>query len=117
MNDIGENINKSQTIGHNSDIKTNFHKVLVDCIKNLDLNLEKIVMKQKSSHLQDFYGNIGDFPVWFNEYERTTSEKSISNSENLSRLQKYLKERAKEAVKDLFYSPKNVPTIIETLGM
>lgn len=58
------------------------------------------MVKQKYTDLYDFYGNIGSFPIWFNEYERSTTEKFICNEENLQ-----------------LQSPENIPTKINTLEM
>lgn len=90
---------------------------MVDCVKNLNANLEKIIVNQKPSYLHDFYGNITDFPIWINEYERSANENKISISKNLSRLQICLRGKARDVIRDLFCSSENVPTIIETLKM
>lgn len=50
--------------------KQNFFQNVVNCLINVNINLEKLLVKQKSTNLHYFYGNIGSFLIWFKEYER-----------------------------------------------
>lgn len=56
----------------------NLSKRLVNFMENLKINkiiLEKLVRKQKSTDLCDFYGNISNYPIWINEYERKIEQR------------------------------------------
>ncbi|KAG5865574.1 hypothetical protein JTB14_000906 [Gonioctena quinquepunctata] len=94
-----------------------FSTILTNCMEKLSFNIEKLVAKQRISPLSEFYGDISDFPFWMNEFNCSTAENNISKAENLIRLQKSLKGRAREAVRDLYCSSENVDEIIETLKL
>lgn len=110
-----KNTEKEKEIVPNNENSEDISKTLVNCMKDLNINLEKIVMKQSVKPLQEFSGDISEFPYWLNDFERITAVNNISDADNLYRLQKCLKGKARERVKDLFCSPDNIGAIISTL--
>lgn len=67
------------------------------------------------TNLPYFDGNPEDWPLFFNQFERSTNLFNICDDENIIRLQKCLKGRARDAVQPLLIAPENVSKIIETL--
>lgn len=65
--------------------------------------------------LNDFDGNPLQWSGFISQFELTTKTCELTNAENLSRLTDCLKGNARLAVKGLFYSPDNVPSIIAML--
>ena len=65
--------------------------------------------------LPEFRGKYSEWPNFLSEFERSTKECSISKSENLRRLNKALKDKAKETVSMLLNSPENIDRIIDVL--
>uniref|UniRef100_A0A336MKS5 CSON003154 protein n=1 Tax=Culicoides sonorensis TaxID=179676 RepID=A0A336MKS5_CULSO len=68
-------------------------------------------------HLSKFAGERGEWASFINAYETSTELCSLSDAENLGRLQKCLAEPARRYVSHLLNDPKNVGKIIETLKM
>jgi len=78
----------------------------------------KFLARQSASKdLPHFYGDSDDWPNFIAEFERSTALCEFSNVENISRLQRCLKGKAKESVKSLLNVPDNVPEIISILTM
>lgn len=86
----------------------NHEKLLSDAFKALTYN-------KRIKDLPEFSGAIREWPVFFNEFERSTIENEISDSENLRRLHKALTKDARKAVLSLMTQPENVGTIIKVL--
>lgn len=65
--------------------------------------------------LPNFYGHPQDWPQFIKRYYNTTSLCGFSDSENLERLNKCLKDKAHDIVKSLLIMPECVTEIIDTL--
>jgi hypothetical protein len=77
---------------------------------------EKFLARQSTAkELPQFNGDPEDWPNFIAEFERSTKICEFSNVENISRLSKCLKGKAKETVKSLLTVPENVDRIIDTL--
>lgn len=64
-----------------------------------------------------FTGDPEDWPVFYSQYNNTTSACGYSYAENLIRLQRYIKGKALEYVRSRLLLPELVPKVIETLEM
>lgn len=67
--------------------------------------------------LSNFSGHPEEWPLFLSTYEWSTSVCGFSDSENLIRLQRALKEDALDAVRHLLIHPSCVPAAISTLQM
>ena len=65
--------------------------------------------------LSAFDGTPAEWPAFISEYKECTELCKFSDRENLQRLRKALKDKAKEVVQSLLNAPENVTKIIETL--
>lgn len=96
------------------------HKILLDiassCVKNTE-NITKLCTRQKMRELPTFTGDLVDWPIFIGEYKRSTETFNLTQYENLIRLDRSLKGRARETVKVLLTSPDNVPKIINMLEL
>lgn len=80
------------------------------------LNSSQIASRQSMpKDLPLFYGHPHDWPQFIKRYYNTTSLCGFSDSENLERLNKCLKGKAKDIVESLLVMPECVDEIIETL--
>ncbi|XP_062704002.1 uncharacterized protein LOC134286407 [Aedes albopictus] len=68
-----------------------------------------------SKELPVFTGDPVDWPLFCSSYQHSTQACGYSHSENLLRLQKSLKGRAREAVSSFLLHPSTVPQVISTL--
>lgn len=75
----------------------------------------KALKERKIRDLPSFNGDLMDWPNFISEFRRATTEYDISDSENLRRLDKALNGPARDAVKGLLNSPRNVGLIIRML--
>ena len=81
-----------------------------------DGDIKKFIARQSvGKELPTFTGNPEDWPIWIHRFRTTTAECDFSDSENLSRLQKCLKGKAKDAVSALLTVPGNVPEVLRCL--
>ena len=69
----------------------------------------------ESRELPTFSGLPEEWPVFFEHYEASTRECQFSDAENMARLRKALKGRAREAVSALLALPGNVTNVMRTL--
>jgi len=67
--------------------------------------------------LTSFYGDPDDWPTFITEFEGSSTECQFTNVENMARLRKCLRGKAKEAVKSMLILPENVDLVIRTLQM
>ncbi|KAH8360924.1 hypothetical protein KR084_005014 [Drosophila pseudotakahashii] len=67
--------------------------------------------------LPSFSGDPEEWPMFISTFEHSTSAAGFSNVENMLRLQKCLKGRAREMVKDKLLLPSLVPEVMSTLKM
>ncbi|XP_043861898.1 uncharacterized protein LOC122756444 [Drosophila santomea] len=65
--------------------------------------------------LPTFNGNPADWPIFISMYENSCSVAGFSDAENMLRLQKCLKGKAYELVRDKLLLPALVPEVIKTL--
>ena len=80
--------------------------------------LDKFIARQPTERsLPSFNGAPDEWPVFFNLYKSTTEACGFTAAENLGRLQRCLKGKARDLVHSLLSLPTNVPTIIRTLEM
>ena len=79
--------------------------------------LEKFVAGQTDSSLPTFSGAATEWPVFYQIFTTSTDACALSDGENLARLNKRLKGKARELVQSLLVIPQNVPSIIRTLPM
>ncbi|CAG7732184.1 unnamed protein product [Allacma fusca] len=78
--------------------------------------MDKYLARQTiPKHLPDFSGQCEEWPMFVTQFNRTTQLLGLSNDENLMRLQKSLKGKAKEMVLPILGIPENVPRIMENL--
>lgn len=112
------------TTNHQVNVSSNLHRS-EEREDKLALILTKLIEQNQSNgsschrrnlELPVFSGNCEDWPMFFCEFNRSTTEQAYSDSENLRRLDKSVKGSARETVKALFVSPENVGEIIETLA-
>ena len=82
-----------------------------------DDNLRRYVARQAidAKELPTFSGLPEEWPVFLEHFESTTKECQFSNAENMARLRKALKGRAKDTVSALLALPGNVDRVISTL--
>ena len=86
--------------------------------KSPESKLEKYVARQSASKdLPLFSGAPAEWPAFHIQFQSSTAECQYSNPENLARLQKSLRSKAKEAVQALLTVPDNVPEVMKTLEM
>jgi len=62
-----------------------------------------------------FFGDAHDWPVFISNFQRSTATCGFSQDENMLRLKKSLRERARETVGPLLALPGNVEVIIKSL--
>lgn len=86
----------------------NRDKLLSDAFKALTTN-------KKPRNLPEFSGSIKEWSIFFGEFERSTNEYNISNTENLRRLNDALKGDTRKTVYALLTHPENVNAIISVL--
>ena len=80
--------------------------------------MEKFIARQSTERsLPSFNGAPDEWPVFFNLYKSTTEACGFTAAENLGRLQRSLKGKARDLVHSLLSLPTNVPTIMRTLEM
>ncbi|CAG7832023.1 unnamed protein product, partial [Allacma fusca] len=65
--------------------------------------------------LPTFSGEPEEWATFAASFIRSTQACNFSNDENLSRLQKCLRGKAKDMVQSLLVTPENVPEIMQTL--
>ena len=81
-------------------------------------HLDKLLARQGTDKaLPPFSGAPEEWPVFHQLYMTTTAACGYTDAENLARLQKCLKGKAKTLVQSLLALPANVPRIISTLQM
>ena len=73
--------------------------------------------RQTDSSLLTFSGAATEWPVFYQLFTTSTDACAFSDVENLARLNKSLKGKARELVQALLAIPQNVPSIIRTLQM
>lgn len=64
-----------------------------------------------------FFGDPNEWPIWYNQYKNSTKLCGFTNGENLDRLEKCIKGKARDSVRGRLIHPESVPWIIETLEM
>lgn len=80
-----------------SAMNTNFSEGLRHCMNNLNINVEKIVLKQKSEHLQNFLIIFSEFQygqmILNGQLQKSISQipKIVSSSKVFKRASQYLK--------------------------
>lgn len=79
------------------------------------LKVLKTLNQSEITDLPEFDGDLYDWPNFNAEFWRSTKEQSVTESDNLRRLEKSLKGNARDSVKTLLNSPLNVPTIMSML--
>lgn len=67
--------------------------------------------------LPNFSGDPEEWPMFISTFEHSTSIAGFSNVENMLRLQRCLKGKARELVKDMLLLPTMVPDVLNTLKM
>lgn len=75
----------------------------------------KALSARQAKDLPQFTGSIKEWPIFYNEFIRTTEEFHVSKTENLRRLNLALSGKAREAVLPLLTSSENIDTIIHVL--
>jgi hypothetical protein len=81
-----------------------------------DNKMAKILAHQLvAKDLPEFTGNPSEWPRFLTRFKETNKLFEFSNEENLSRLNKALKGKAKQVAQDLMIHSNNVPMIISTL--
>ena len=81
-------------------------------------DLHKIVARQSTAKdLPEFNGDPASWPMFRHMFTSSTSECKFSNAENMARLQKALKGKAKDTVKAMLIVPDNVDRVMQTLEM
>ena len=78
-------------------------------------DVKMLVGRQLGRDLPTFSGEAKSWTTFIAAYERTNRIGRYSDEENLQRLDKALKDKAKDAVQALMVSPKNVDQILKTL--
>lgn len=86
----------------------NRDKLLSDAFRALTSN-------KHPKNLPEFSGSIKEWPIFLSEFERSTRENNISDTDNLRRLNAALKNDARKTVLPLLTHPENVSTIINLL--
>ena len=83
-----------------------------------DPGLEKFVAWQAvaGKELPTFAGDAEEWPTFITLFQNSTKECGFTNAENLARLHKSLRGKAKDAVQALLTVPDNVPDVIRSLG-
>ena len=84
---------------------------------SMPTQLEKFVARQTDSSMLTFSGAATEWPVFYQIFTTSTDSCAFSDAENLARLNKSLKGKARELVQSLLAIPQNVPSIIRTLQM
>ena len=84
---------------------------------SMPTQLEKFVARQTDSSLPTFSGAATEWPVFYEIFTTSTDACAFSNAEKLARLNKSLKEKARELVQSLLAISQNVPSINRTLQM
>lgn len=78
--------------------------------------MASLIARQSSAKdLPAYYGNAVEWPAWRAQFYQSTSTCGMTQSENLMRLQRALKGRAREAVSPLLMNPTQVPEIMDVL--
>ncbi|KAH8339623.1 hypothetical protein KR067_011866 [Drosophila pandora] len=67
--------------------------------------------------LSTFSGDPEEWPLFISTFEHSTTAAGYTNVENMLRLQKSLKEKARELIRDKLLLPNLVPDVISTLKM
>lgn len=67
--------------------------------------------------LPPFSGRPEEWPLWFSNFQRSTTTCGFSDDENLIRLQRCLRGEALETVRSKLLCPSSVPHVIRTLEM
>ncbi|XP_062707818.1 uncharacterized protein LOC134288101 [Aedes albopictus] len=67
--------------------------------------------------LPPFSGRPEEWPLWYSNFQRSTTTCGFSDDENLIRLQRCLKGEALETVRSKLLCPSSVPHVIRTLEM
>ena len=75
----------------------------------------KAMQGRNVKELPSFSGNVMDWPIFLNEFETSTKEQKLSNTDNLRRLNKALQGKARKAVESLLSSSENVDQIMRML--
>jgi len=76
--------------------------------------MKKFARQGISRDLPHFHGEPEEWPAFINRFHSTTDSCGFSDIENLDRLQKSIKGKAKEAVISMMFAPENVQEILET---
>jgi hypothetical protein len=86
------------------------HQVQQDC------DVSTIMRRQIIKHdLPPFDGKFEEWPIFFSQYEMTTRASKLTDIENIQRLQKALKGKARDVVRAMLVSDRNVQRIMEIL--
>ncbi|XP_065197565.1 uncharacterized protein LOC135829088 [Sycon ciliatum] len=84
----------------------------------MNLTTHHFMARQSTAKdLPQFSGHAGEWPAFIFALEHTTRECGFSKGENLGRLQKALRGKAKEAVQGMMTLPDNVGEVISILRM
>ena len=82
-----------------------------------DPNLQHFVARQSASKdLPLFSGDPAEWPMFHHLYESSTRECGFSDAENVARLQRSLKGKARDTVQSMLALPSNLSLIMETLA-
>ena len=105
---------------HNAvaDIALTFGDTLRSVMTEGNSNVQKLMTRQMVGRdLPTFSGRPEEWPLFAKMYVLTTEECGLSDSENLVRLQKALKDDARDAVLSMLTLPDNVGQVMRTLEL
>jgi len=81
-------------------------------------NMEKFLARQATGKdLPTFSGDPEDWPGFITNFEKSTEVCGFSEEENLLRLQRCLKGKAREAVRSILHLPNQMKNIMQTLAL
>jgi hypothetical protein len=81
-----------------------------------DCDVSTLMRRQITKHdLPPFDGKFEEWPIFFSQYEMTTRACKLTDIENIQRLQKALKGEAREVVRAMLVSDRNVDRIMDIL--
>lgn len=95
-------------------------KAIIDlATKCIDSSIQtnKLLSRQKLKDLTHFNGDLTEWPIFISEFNRTTQMHGLTDDENLIRLDRSLRGKARDTVRALLISPSNVSKIIKMLEM
>ncbi|CAL8132207.1 unnamed protein product [Orchesella dallaii] len=89
---------------------------IVQAVSSQNRVSERFIARQShDSKLPIFGGNPLDWPIFHNQYQRSTVDCGYTAAQNMQRLEKCLRGDARKAVQGLMIVPDNAPKVIEKL--